>query len=162
MAILKDNKIVEDRWINVTGDNEGQSLPEGDVIVPLALWKSNRAEFLARNSQVGVMLEPDQSPQEIADDLARISLVALNFPASKDGRAFTSARLLRDRYKFTGEIRAVGSFGLDQMFYLKRCGFDAYALPEGRNIQDSIRALEDFTVTYQAAADQPLPLYRRR
>ena len=88
--------------------------------------------------------------------------MVLNFPAFKDGRGFTTARLLRERHGYKGEIRAVGDVGRDQMFYMQRCGFNAFEVRSDRDLEDALRALDDFTVTYQAAADQPLPLYRRR
>jgi uncharacterized protein (DUF934 family) len=158
--LIKDRKIAEDVWTSVS-DAEGQ-LPEGDIIVSLGLWQARRAELLGRNSRIGVSLNPENPPREIAADLDKLALVAVNFPASKDGRIFSTARLLRERYGYKGELRATGQFGRDQMFYLQRCGVNAFDLGEGRNVDDCLKALEDFSVTYQAAADQPLPLYRRR
>jgi uncharacterized protein (DUF934 family) len=79
-----------------------------------------------------------------------------------DGRHFSSARLLRERYAYTGEIRAIGDVARDQLFFMQRCGFDAYAIRADRCPVDALQSLTDFSVTYQAAYDQSLPLYRRR
>ena len=79
-----------------------------------------------------------------------------------DGRAFSQARLLRDRHGYAGELRARGDFLRDQMFFLRRVGVDAFEFPEGTNLQDRLKAFEEFSVTYQAAVDNPEPLYRRR
>jgi uncharacterized protein (DUF934 family) len=160
--LIKDCQIAEDHWTLVAAEGTDGALPDGDIIVPLALWLARRDELAGRNAKVGVQLEPQDPPQEIAADLDKLAVVALHFPASKDGRLFSTARLLRERFGYKGELRAVGQFGRDQMFYLQRCGVDAFEMGEDRNIDDCLKALGDFTVTYQAAADQPLPLYRRR
>ena len=86
----------------------------------------------------------------------------MNFPKFTDGRGYSSARLLRDRYSFRGEIRAIGDVLQDQLFYMKRCGIDAYALREDKDIVAALASLRDFSETYQAAVDQPQPLFRRR
>jgi uncharacterized protein (DUF934 family) len=80
-----------------------------------------------------------------------------------DGRSFSTARLLRERYGFTGELRAVGNFIRDQLCYLRRCGVNAFAFTrEDMNLEDALKSLGDFSEYYQASVDQPLPLFRRR
>ena len=160
--LIKDRRFAEDSWTRIGADPEDGVLPVGDIIVPLSLWRARRDELLGRNSRVGVTLEPEVPAQEIAADLDKLQVIALNFPASKDGRVFSTARLLRERYGFKGELRATGKFGRDQMFYLQRCGVNAFDLGDDRNNDDCLKALDDFTVTYQSAVDQPVPLYRRR
>lgn len=162
MRIIKDRRIVEDSWTHAGADALEGALPDGDIIVPLAVWKARRVELETRNTKIGVQLEPGNLAPEIAEDLEKFSLVALNFPTFRDGRAFSTAQLLRQRYGFTGEIRAVGQVGRDQMFYMQRCGFNAFEVRADRDIADALNALGEFTETYQTAADQPLPLYRRR
>ena len=100
--------------------------------------------------------------ESIADDLQHFQVVALNFPVFSDGRHYSSARLLRERYKYQGEVRAIGDVLRDQLFYMKRCGFDAFALRADRDPYEALESLKDFSVTYQAATDEPLPLFRRR
>ena len=159
MPIIKDRRIVDDAWTQVAADV--QALPEGDIIVPLALWRSRKDELTTRNGGVGLKLEPGEHPSQIADDLPRFSVIALNFPTFRDGRAYSYARLLRERYGYKGELRAVGDVARDQMFFMARCGINAFEVKAGRSIEDALAALSDFSVTYQNAADTPLPFFRR-
>jgi len=94
--------------------------------------------------------------------LAHFQVIALNFPSFTDGRHYSSARLLRERYGYKGEIRAIGDVLRDQLFYMRRCGFDAFAIRADRDPVDALEGLKDFSVTYQAAADDERPLFRRR
>ena len=92
-------------------------------------------------------------------------MIAVHFPKAADGRGYTTARLLRERYGFTGELRAFGDIGRDQLFYLNRVGFDSFAIgeePGVGNVADALSAFDDFPEAYQAASDQPEPLFRRR
>jgi uncharacterized protein (DUF934 family) len=94
--------------------------------------------------------------------MRHFALVAVNFPQFTDGRGYSSARLLRERYGWRGELRAIGDVFRDQLFYLARCGFDAFALRQGEDAQAALAAFDDFSDAYQTAADRPLPLFRRR
>lgn len=89
-------------------------------------------------------------------------MIAVNFPAFTDGRGFSSARLLRERYGYKGEIRAIGDVLRDQLFFMRRCGFDAYAIRADRSPEDALVSLDDFSEVYQTSVEQPLPLFRRR
>src|SRR5690606_12594196 len=110
-----------------------------------------------------VWLDSEETPDQLADDTKDLPLIALNFPVFKDGRAFSSARLLRERYGFTGELRAVGHFIRDQLCYLRRCGVNAFDFgDQAVDLELAIQSLRDFTEYYQAASDEPLPLFRRR
>ena len=88
--------------------------------------------------------------------------MALNFPIFRDGRAYSTARLLRDRYGFKGELRATGDVLRDQIFFMRRVGFDAFEVRGDRSIEDALKAFDDFKVTYQPSADESQPLWRRR
>ena len=121
MALIKDGAVVDDAWITVSDD---AALPDAPVIVSFDRWKAERDHLIGRNAPLGIRLASGQSPDEIAGDLDRFSLVALEFPVFTDGRAFTSARILRERYGFFGEIRAVGDVLRDQILFMMRCGFD--------------------------------------
>lgn len=158
--IIRDRAIVEDHWVHVAADAE--RLPDGDIIVPLALWRECREELLARRGGLGLRLGSDEHPSTVVDDLSHFAVVALEFPAFKDGRAFSYARLLRERYGFTGEIRAVGDVARDQIFYMARCGFNAFEVKDGRSLEDALSAFDEFSVTYQPAADEKRPLFLRR
>lgn len=155
--IIKNRQIVDDQWQTVADD---EPLPAGPVIVSLARWQAERAGLLA-HGPVGVRLKNGEPVAALADDLARLAVIVLEFPEFRDGRAYTQARLLRERYGYRGELRAVGDVLRDQLFFMQRCGFDAFALRADRDLEDALAAFGEFTVTYQPAADEPLPLYKR-
>ncbi|PCI50112.1 MAG: oxidoreductase [Alphaproteobacteria bacterium] len=154
MKIIKDKIIIEDNWVHYSGEGE---LPDGDVIVSLEVWQ----ETDLSGRRVGLQLEPHQHPKEIRDDLDKIELIAINFPTFNDGRGYSYARILRDRFGYTKEIRAVGDVMRDQIFYMQRCGFTSYEVKAGKDINDALKAFEDFSVKYQVSTDESLPLYRR-
>ena len=110
----------------------------------------------------GIWLDTNEQVEEIPDDLEHFQVIALNFPKFTDGRHYSSARLLRERYGYKGEIRAIGDVLRDQLFYMRRCGFDAFAIRADRDPEDALQSLKDFSVRYQAAVDERLPLFRRR
>lgn len=160
MQIIRDGEIVSDSFVHVAQDAE---LPAtGDIIVPLARYVAERDVLRARSGKVGVRLAADEEAQKIALYVDELPLVAIEFPTFKDGRGYTTARLLRDRYGFKGEIRAVGDVLRDQLRAMKRCGFDAWELKAGKDIQGALQAFGEFSVTYQGAVDDPRPLFRRR
>jgi len=146
MKIIKDKKIVDDSWTFVA---DGASLPEGDIVVTLARWQAEKEQLLSHSGNLGIRLEPDQNIAEIADDLDKFQLIELDFPVFTDGRNFSQARQLRKHYHYTGEIRAVGNFIRDQLFYLYRVGFDSMSPAYEENLLEAIPRLDDFTVTYQ-------------
>ncbi|MDR1709630.1 MAG: DUF934 domain-containing protein [Candidatus Accumulibacter sp.] len=164
--IIKDGRIVEDAWRLVRlAENEAPgaaALPEGEIIVPFAVWRARRAELLARGRPLGVWLAADEPPEAIAADLAHFAVVAVDFPKFSDGRGYSTARLLRERHGYAGELRAIGDVLRDQLYYMKRCGFNAYAVRADKDIQAALAGLDAFPESYPAAADQPLPLFRRR
>ena len=160
MRIIRDRQVVEDDWQHI---ENGADLPDGKVIVTLDRWQADREALIARgNSGLGIRLESDQHAEDIAEDLEHFEVVALDFPVFRDGRAFTTARLLRDRYGYKGELRAVGDVLRDQIFYMHRCGFNAFEVRADRSIDDALKAFDDFSVTYQPAADEHQPLWRRK
>lgn len=161
-VIIKNNQVIEDLWTLLNADAQlDQALQTQQVIVPLSLWQQHKSELQAVQ-QLGVWLEADQAIEDLIDDLAQFAVIALNFPVFTDGRHFSSARLLRERYAYTGEIRAIGDVFRDQLFFMQRCGFDAYAIRADLCPTDALKSLTELSVSYQAAYDQNLPLYRRR
>ncbi|MFQ6576479.1 DUF934 domain-containing protein [Pseudomonas sp. UM16] len=161
--IIKHNQIVDETWHLLPKDVTLDELTNcDDYIVPLQLWRDHGHALKARDGGLGVWLDADEEAEEIGDDVSCFQVIALNFPAFTDGRNYSNARLLRDRYKFTGELRAVGDVLRDQLFYMKRCGFDAFALRADKDPVEALESLKDFSVTYQAATDEPQPLFRRR
>ncbi|HXN16379.1 MAG TPA: DUF934 domain-containing protein [Usitatibacter sp.] len=139
-----------------------QALPPGALVVPLAAWKERRAELVARGEALGVWLKPDDDPGELALDFAALSLIAVHFPKFTDGRGYSTATLLRGRHGYRGELRAFGDVGRDQLFYLSRCGFDAFRLADHRDPHQALASLRDFRFRYQGSADDPRPLFRQR
>ena len=119
------------------------------MLVSLSRFRQDREALLARNTPIGVKLQSHENPELLGDDVNRLSLVALEFPKFRDGRAFSWARLLRTRLGFTGEIRAVGDFLYDQMNYQHRVGFDAWEVPDSFTLEDFRRALTEMTNVYQ-------------
>jgi uncharacterized protein (DUF934 family) len=126
---------------------------EGGAIVSLARFWKDRDTLLARNAPIGVRLKAEESPEQLGEDVGRFSVVALEFPKFRDGRAFSWARQLRTRLRFQGEIRAVGEFLYDQLAYQHRVGFSAWEVPDDFKIDDLRRALREIGNVYQPSAD---------
>ena len=161
--LIKNGEVINDSWHLLDKDATLEGLPNSDsIIVPLALWLEHSHALKARDGGLGVWLDSDEEVESIADDLSQFQVVALNFPVFSDGRNYSNARLLRDRYQYQGEVRAIGDVLRDQLFFMQRCGFDAFALRADRNAEEALESLKDFSNCYQAATDQPLPLFRRR
>ena len=152
MVLVKDRTVIDDLWVSVADD---AALPEGrPAIVSLERWRREGGTLERRNVGIGVRLKSDQSPALIADDLGRLGLIALEFPKFTDGRAYSSARLLRERYGFRGEIRAVGNVLRDQLAFMVRCGFDAFELPDGADVDGWLGSIDEISVSYQRAAQR--------
>ncbi len=163
--LLKDKTIIDNSWQVLPKDFEGD-LPDTPCFVPLDYWLANKKNLQTPES-IGVWLDAEQEPEQLADDIQSFQYLAVNFPTFMDGRGFSSARLLRDRYQFSGELRAIGQIVPDQLFYLSRCGFDAFCLDALiLHESDTSNNLEDylttFSVTYQACVNEQQPLFRRR
>lgn len=163
--VIRGRRVENDVWQTLGAKADEvlpQALPAGPILVPLALWKERRAELLERREPLGVWLKPDDDPADIAADLDRFSVVAVHFPKFTDGRGYSTAALLRTRYGYRGELRAFGDVGRDQLFYLARCGFDAFRLADHRDPESALASFNDFTVRYQGSVDDPVPLFRKR
>ncbi len=160
MAILKHGALQPNEWQELSDE---AALPEnGNVIISLDRWRRDEPVLRLSNRQIGVRLQNSQSPLALAADIDRLSLVLIEFPKFSDGRAFSQARLLRDRLGFKGEIRAVGNVLRDQYLFMTRCGIDAVELPDGMSIDGFLEALGEFSVWYQPAADDRVPAMARR
>lgn len=164
-SLIKERRIAQDSWqrLERAADGSVAVLPEsGDVIVPLALWLERRAELLARPGRLGLWLDSHEEPEAIAPDVGRFHLIAVNFPKYQDGRGFSTARLLRERFGYKGELRAVGHITRDHLYYMEGCGFDAFELRDGEDPEEALAAFGAFSEAYQASVTRPLPLFRRR
>jgi uncharacterized protein (DUF934 family) len=150
-----------DGWIVFDGD--AGAIPAGaDVLIPLDEWRERAGAWRARGGRLGLLLSPPDDVAAVAGELGAFALVAVRFPRFTDGRGYSTARVLRERLGWQGELRAVGDVLRDQLFLLARCGFDSFALRADQDPQAAAQAFRDFSVRYQAATDQPLPLFRRR
>jgi uncharacterized protein (DUF934 family) len=159
--LIKNRSIAEDRYTLLRDATSPADLPDGvPVIVPLALWIQWRSALIARG-EAGVCVAPADHPGALADDVDRLPVIAVDFPAFTDGRGYSHARLLRERYHYAGELRAIGDVGRDQLYYLAQCGFDALLIPDARNADDALAAFADFTDGYQATTLRS-PWFRRR
>ena len=161
MPLLTRAGVVDDRWTLVPETAGPAEVPATAAIVPLKLWIAQRDVLRARRD-IGVWLNAADDPEALAPDVASLRLIAVDFPQFGDGRGYSTARLLREKYRFTGELRAIGDILRDQLYYLAQCGFDAFALRPGRNVGEALAAFADFSENYQATVAQPLPLFRRR
>ena len=163
--IIKDRKVAADPWQRLEAAADGKlpaELPAGDLIVPLSLWREQRDALLARGGRLGVWLNSNEEPGAIAGDLAHFAVVAVNFPKFGDGRGFSIGRLLRERYGWKGELRAIGDIFRDQLFFLSSCGFDSFVLRDGEDPEEALAGFGVFSESYQASVERPLPLFRRR
>jgi uncharacterized protein (DUF934 family) len=151
MPLITGDAFVTDNFTTVGDD---APLPEsGGAIVSLTRFLKDREALLARNAPIGVELKASENPELLGDDLHRLSVVALDFPAHRDGRAFSWARMLRTRLGYTGQVRAVGKFIYDQINYQHRVGFDAWVVPEGFTLEQFRHAFSEMTNVYQPSTD---------
>lgn len=137
------------------------TLASGSWLVHIEQFIAN-ANSLSGHDNIGVWLAAEDDAEALAPFCQQLKVIAVNFPAFTDGRGFSHARIIREQLGFKGELVAAGGFMQDQLFYLKRCGFDSFCVADDADI-DSMRAsLGDFAHSYQAAADDPRPIYRKR
>ena len=162
MRVIKDTEIIEDDWQLITDPGETSIKKDEDVIVPYKYWSANRDQFSAHTGQLSICVEGDDMIEDIVDELGSFSMIVLSFPLFKDGRCYSHARLLRERYGYEGEIRAVGEVLRDQLFYMQRCGINAYHLTEDSDYEQALHSLSGFSLAYQGAADDTAPISKTR
>jgi len=162
--IIKNKAVVSDDWTVLRlSDNEtpeSVTVSAGKIIVPLKVWQAQRAK-LQNRTELGVWLASNERPEELKDEVDKFSVIAVDFPKFADGRGYSIAYNLRARLGYVGELRAIGDVLRDQLFYMQRVGFDAFAPRPDKNIHDALKGLTDFSETYQISVDQKLPLFRR-
>ncbi|HEX3950716.1 MAG TPA: DUF934 domain-containing protein [Steroidobacteraceae bacterium] len=150
--LLRDGRIVVDEWRYVTEAADDASAP---LIVSLDQWRLEPDTWLARGSLLGLVLSPAHDVEQLAPDLKRFALIAAQFSGPSEGRGYSQARQLRDRWNFKGELRAVGYVRRDQLFFMARCGFNSFELAEN-DIDDAYSAFSTFTAAYQPSNDAGL------
>ena len=163
-TLIKNKRIAPAIWQLLEAAAEGAQAGNepnvpltGDWIVSLAMWGEQRAQLSQRSGKNGVLLENTDDPRVLAPDFDQLALIAVSFPKFTDGRGYSIARLLR-RLGWKGELRAVGDVLRDQLFYMTRCGFDAFALREDQDAQVALTAFSDFSTPYQPAIDDGVRL----
>jgi uncharacterized protein (DUF934 family) len=155
MPLHKGGRIVADGWRQLADDDAAAPDGTGRLIVPLARLLSDAAAFEAFPGSLGVRIEPGQRVEQIEPWLGRLALVALSFPTFADGRAFSTARILRERYGFAGEVRAMGDVQIDRYQFMRQCGFDAFEVAPERARQGWGRAEIEMGLTYQPDYAEP-------
>jgi uncharacterized protein (DUF934 family) len=156
--LLRDGRIVDDDW-SYLAEAEGNAAAA--LILTFAQWQNERDAWIARGGRLGVVLQPAHKLELLAADISRFALIAADFSGPSEGRGYSQARMLRERWKFGGELRAAGYVRRDQLFFMARCGFNSFELPD-TDIEAAHAALETFSWAYQPSNDAGLPLKLRR
>ncbi|NMT63698.1 DUF934 domain-containing protein [Marinobacter orientalis] len=161
--ITSGGAIRHDNWVVVPRPADGESLdvPDQPALIPADLWLAGKEHFDDRDD-IGVWLDSHEEPEMLAGVVNELPVIAVNFPKFSDGRGYSIARILRERLHYRHELRAVGDVLLDQLQFMKRCGFDTFVLRADKDINKAARCLNFFTQGYQAATDTDVPLFRRR
>ncbi len=160
MPLVKNGKVVDDHFVRILDD---AAVPDDvPAIVPAPRLLADAGEFVQRSGATGVLWPNDRNISELVPHLDRLALVALVFPNFRDGRAYSQARILRERHHFRGELRATGQVLRDQFLLLHRAGFDAYEVTKPEDAPAFIKAIERYSVFYQPAGDGRLPAFRKR
>jgi uncharacterized protein (DUF934 family) len=167
MPRLIDGKaaLLTNPWVLLAKDctlETAQATPDSHLLVPANLWLAHKAELLSTGKQFAVWLDSEQPASLLANELTDLPMIALNFPKFMDGRAYSTAVILRKHFQYTGELRAIGDVLRDQLFMMKRCGFTTFDLRDSVKLEDAQSAFSDFTTNYQATVETPVPLFRRR
>jgi uncharacterized protein (DUF934 family) len=160
-ALIKNGELIEDEFIDASG---AEVLPpRGPVLVGLEQWQAHREALLERGDRLGIKLRSDQQPEAIENDVDHFELIALEFPKFRDGRAYSYARILRERYGYSKELRAVGDVLLEQLHFMIRCGFDAFVISDPDPLGAYRAATADYSVWYQPTGDgRPTAMQLRR
>jgi uncharacterized protein (DUF934 family) len=156
--LLRDRQIVIDEWRYVAEAAADASAP---LIVTFDQWQREPDTWIERGGRLGVLLSAAHKIEQLAPDLSRFALIAAEFSSPSEGRGYTQARLLRERWNFKGELRATGYVHRDQLFFMARCGFNSFELPEA-DLEDAYTAFSTFSAAYQPSNDLGLAVKLRR
>ncbi|MDP9011153.1 MAG: DUF934 domain-containing protein [Pseudomonadota bacterium] len=164
--LLRDGRVVADDWTylgELGNDTPGLGAPSSGtgLILTFDQWLADKPKWLEGTTRLGVVLSPAHKVEQLAPDLARFQLVGADFPGPSEGRGYTQGRLLRERYQWQGELRATGYVRRDQLFFLARCGFNSFELPDSE-IDSAAGAFSTFSAEYQPSNDAGLALKLQR
>lgn len=160
--LIKDGSLIDDSWNILKGTEISSEQSIGNWILPLDIWLNLNEQQKIDYNIHGVWLSSDSDVSVLSPYTNKLKLIAVDFPAFADGRGFSIARSLREQLDFSGEVRAIGHFMEDQVYYLMRCGFNAFKMEDECNLDSMLERFSDFSDSYQAGVDEPQPLFRRR
>lgn len=162
--LIKNGEVVANSWQKLTHKEEcdAADLSTGYWVLPLDVYLELKSSDRVVTDNCGVWVFGDTKPTALAPVLQKLPLICIDFPVFTDGRGFSLARILREHHDYEGDLRACGGFIQDQLFYLLRCGFSSFIIDDSADIASIQQSLSDFSITYQAAVDEPQPLFRRR
>ncbi|MBI1187055.1 MAG: DUF934 domain-containing protein [Alphaproteobacteria bacterium] len=159
MLLTPAGPVAHDPWRILADDEPAPGA--GDVAVSFARVRDDPT-LLRRAGRLGVTIAPADRVEDIADKLGALALIAVAFPAFRDGRGYSTARLVRERYGYKGELRAVGDVLEDQLFFMLRCGFHSFAVTAPDPEAAMARAVRRFSLAYQSAGDALIPIHQLR
>ncbi len=163
--IILDKQIAQDDWVLVADD---ATLSGNKEVINFSRWNSavdtDKADLIAKRDAgtLGIQLNAGDTADLLAQDSQGFALINVDFPKFADGRGYSAARLLRERYGFSGQLRAVGDVLFDQLFFMMRCGFNAMAMREDQDLELAVKGFETFSAPYQGDVNDARPLFRRR
>jgi uncharacterized protein (DUF934 family) len=160
MPLVKNGEIVADRYVRILDD---APIPaDGPVLVPAERFLADAAEFSARNAETGVIWQNNRDIEELTPHLDKLTLIALVFPKFQDGRAYSQARILRERLGYRGELRATGAVLRDQFLFMLRAGFDSFEVKKDADARVFPSVAKRYSVFYQPTGDGRLTAFRKR
>lgn len=164
--LILDGRVQANTYAVLSAETLPTGTARGDVLVPFALWREHQVLFDAHRARgtgkVGILIAPDADVTQLPNMFAHVDMIAVDFPKFADGRGFSLAYLLRQRLGFKGELRAHGPLLRDQLYYLKRVGFNAFTLRDGQDVHAALASFNDFSVPYQGSVDEPRPVFARQ
>ncbi|GAA4649158.1 DUF934 domain-containing protein [Kistimonas scapharcae] len=158
--IIKNQRVIDDNYEIITTQALDSTAPQANHLIPLPIWNTLIKDKQRPPIPAGLWLDSHEAPEDISGNPNQALIIAINFPVFTDGRGYSLARLLRQQYHFTGELRAIGDIHRDQLYYLSRCGFDSFVLADPAQSESAIESLKDFSVAYQYAGDSPATVIR--
>ncbi|WP_458759761.1 DUF934 domain-containing protein [Afipia sp. TerB] len=160
MPLVKGNHIVADEFVTLADDD---AIPErGAILISAERFLADPDGLLARDGKVGVIWPNNRDPDELEAYLPKLAAVALVFPTFKDGRAYSQARILRERYAYRGELRATGQVLRDQFVFMLRAGFDSFDVKKHSDAEAFAGVAKRYSVFYQPTGDGRITAFRRR
>ncbi|SMF38901.1 Uncharacterized conserved protein, DUF934 family [Alteromonadaceae bacterium Bs31] len=162
--LIKNGEVIDNQWSLIRDAEEltNTDLSSGYWVLPFDAFSSVKNGSGNNSEKIGVWLSSDANLESLSPYIQQLPLICIDFPAFVDGRGFSIARTLKEHYEYAGELRATGHFIQDQMHYLHRCGIDTFDIPDDWSVDSVLQSLNDFSISYQAAVDEPQPLFRRR